>query len=236
MSDLLFQYISENLKSASRSLFVGESFGKGKSYDRYPFLQLEEPVKAPAISLVEALAGRKSTREFSENNMSLSQLSDWLFYSSKHTNSPHGMSTPFPSGGGLYPVENYILVLNVEGLGRGIYHYDSYRHGLRGLPHPLCENEKISRVFKYSGDQPDAILCMTMLKHRNFPKYGYRGYLLSLLEAGHRMQNLHLVASVYDLGCCSLGAGDFTEVNDLLAVDGVNEHYVYATTVGLKKN
>lgn len=235
MSDLLFQYISENLNYPSRFLFLGDDLAGGKTYDRYPLVSLKTPSNVLGISLVDALSNRKSIREFDERSMSLDQLSQWLFYSARQVNSQGTRSAPFPSGGALYPIDNYVLSIAIDGLERGVYHYDSYSHGLRKLPQNLYDNDKLSRVFKYTNHRPNGILCMTMSKHRNFPKYGLRGYLLSLLEAGHRMQNLQLVASASDLGCCSLGAADFDEVNRLLAVDGVNEHYIYSTTVGLKK-
>ncbi|MDF5808502.1 hypothetical protein P4123_14470 [Pseudomonas aeruginosa] len=38
-----------------------------------------------------------------------------------------------PSGGSLHPVEVYPIVLNVDGIERGIYHYSVRRHGLERL-------------------------------------------------------------------------------------------------------
>jgi putative peptide maturation dehydrogenase len=39
-----------------------------------------------------------------------------------------------PSGGGLHPVEAYLLVRNVEGLAPGLYHYHATTHALEPLP------------------------------------------------------------------------------------------------------
>jgi putative peptide maturation dehydrogenase len=39
-----------------------------------------------------------------------------------------------PSGGGLHPVEAYLLLRNVEGLAPGLYHYHATTHALEPLP------------------------------------------------------------------------------------------------------
>ena len=41
-----------------------------------------------------------------------------------------------PSGGGLHPVEAYLVVQHVEGIAPGLYHYDARAHALSALPAP----------------------------------------------------------------------------------------------------
>jgi len=41
-----------------------------------------------------------------------------------------------PSGGGLHPVECYLVVQNVEGIAPGLYHYHAVDHALEPLPFP----------------------------------------------------------------------------------------------------
>ena len=41
-----------------------------------------------------------------------------------------------PSGGGLHPVEAYLVVQHVEGVAPGLYHYQAREHALEPLPAP----------------------------------------------------------------------------------------------------
>lgn len=41
-----------------------------------------------------------------------------------------------PSGGGLHPIECYLIVQNVEGVPLGLYHYQAVEHALEPLPLP----------------------------------------------------------------------------------------------------
>jgi putative peptide maturation dehydrogenase len=41
-----------------------------------------------------------------------------------------------PSGGGLHPIECYLVVQNVEGVAPGLYHYQAVEHALESLPLP----------------------------------------------------------------------------------------------------
>ena len=41
-----------------------------------------------------------------------------------------------PSGGGLHPIECYLVVQNVEGVAPGLYHYHAVEHALEPLPLP----------------------------------------------------------------------------------------------------
>src|SRR5262249_51908214 len=42
-----------------------------------------------------------------------------------------------PSGGALHPIEAYVVVQNVEGLRRGVYHYNAKTHELERIRGPL---------------------------------------------------------------------------------------------------
>jgi len=55
------------------------------------------------------------------------------------------------------------------------------------------------------------------------------------MEAGHRGQNIFLVAAAMGVGCCPIGAPLYEEMNKALILDGVSAHYVYGLAVGLAK-
>ena len=55
------------------------------------------------------------------------------------------------------------------------------------------------------------------------------------IDCGHVAQNLHMMATAYDLGsCCLMGFVD-DELNKLLELDGIIEHSMYMITVGFQR-
>lgn len=231
MSEPFFRFIRENLKSVSNQLY-----GEAAHEKFYPDAIYEELETGPRvdISLVDALRRRKSTRSFSSNEIKKESLSTVLKHAiSKDPASEGSFHHTFPSGGGFYPIETYILISRVEGMKPGLYHYSSDRHALGFIKE--CElslrqvNELVGGAFT---DMPQTLVMMTMVKSRCIHKYGARIYPLTLMEAGHRAQNLQLCAVAAGLGSCVLGGGTYDPVNELLEVDGMNEHYIYSVAIG----
>jgi len=68
-----------------------------------------------------------------------------------------------PSGGGLHPVEAYLLVRNVEGLAPGLYHYHAITHALEPLPFDAADQRKAS------GGEP-----LSRLRERGWGEGGQR--------------------------------------------------------------
>jgi putative peptide maturation dehydrogenase len=124
-----------------------------------------------------------------------------------------------PSGGALHPVEAYPLVLSVEGLEPGIYHYGVERHELELLT-PMSEDEARSAARSFVAGQTyfDGACFLVVLAARfarSFWKYRHheRAYAVLLLDAGHLGQTFALV-------CAELGLGTFfTAAVNSLAID-----------------
>lgn len=231
MSEPFFRFIRENLKSVSNQLY-GEVTHE-KHYPDATYEELENKSQVD-ISLVDALRRRKSTRNFTLNELRKEDLSAVLKYAiSKDVASEGSFQYTFPSGGGFYPIETYILISRVEGMEPGLYHYSSVGHALGFIKD--CQlslrqlNELVGGAFT---ETPQILLMMTMVKSRCIHKYGARIYPLTLIEAGHRAQNLQLCAAAVGLGSCVLGGGTYDPVNELLEVDGMNEHYIYSVAIG----
>jgi SagB-type dehydrogenase family enzyme len=138
-----------------------------------------------------------------------------------------------PSGGALYPIEMFLMVLTVEGLAAGIYHYDSPRHILS-----LVSSEAPLNVIQAStalGDLARGASCciaLVAVLPRIKVKYGERGYRFALLEAGHIAQNLLLGAEMLDLNAIPLGGYLDDHINDALRLDGCDEVAIYLLLVG----
>ena len=104
-----------------------------KEYPGAPVIALPAPaLSAAGLPTEQAIAGRRSTRDFSGRPLPLAELSRVLFLSSGIATDQWGQKhRTAPSSGALYPIELYPVVHNVAGLERGVYHYGIERHELR---------------------------------------------------------------------------------------------------------
>lgn len=117
-----------------------------------------------------------------------------------------------PSGGALHPIEVYPVVLRVEGLEPGIYHYDVEHHALRCLGRRSREALqelaiRSSRNQLYVGEA-HALFILTARWRRNFWKYRHssRTYSVILKDVGHLSQTFYLAAAELGLGAFYTGA------------------------------
>ena len=110
-----------------------------------------------------------------------------------------------PSGGGLHPVEAYLIVQNVEGLAPGLYHYHAVAHALEALPDPpvpLAEFAMHAVAEQHWFANAHAMVVLAPRYDRSFWKYRShaKGYRAIVLEAGHLSQTLYLAATEAGLG------------------------------------
>ncbi|MET0553030.1 MAG: SagB/ThcOx family dehydrogenase [Vicinamibacteria bacterium] len=201
---------------------------------------LPAPAPTTARGLEEIILGRRSTRDFGGGPLRLDQLSRLLGGSYGIVDRKPLDRTgrvqplrPVPSGGALYPLEIYPLVVAGQDLEPGVYHYDVPGHGLE-LLRPRAD---VAAFLEEIG-VPDnvrgfaAVFVLTAVFERTLFKYSDRGYRFVLLDAGHVAQNLCLLASACGLGAVCLGGFYDDEVNALVGADGVDESAVYMVAVG----
>ncbi len=141
-----------------------------------------------------------------------------------------------PSGGSLHPLEAYVVVLKVEGVAPGIYHYDAIGRRLQ----ELRKGATAAEVQKFLAGQwwfRDAafVVFLTAVFARTQWKYDYaRAYRAILLEAGHLCQTFCLTATWLDLApFCTVALAD-TAIEKALKLDGISESVIYAMGAGAK--
>ena len=179
---------------------------------------------------LSAIVERRSCRQYSGTALKLEDLSELLFYSLGISGEYRRCS---PSAGGLYPLELYVVSINVDGLASGLFHYDVRSHSLSGLGEGDFRPQITSSVFiKEAVKDAGAVMILTGVFGRSKIKYGERAYRFVLLEAGHAMQNICLASTVIGLGTCPIGGFIDDHVNDLLDIDGIEEAALYLVTVG----
>jgi putative peptide maturation dehydrogenase len=140
-----------------------------------------------------------------------------------------GIKRTSPSGGGLHPIEVYPLVVNVEGLPSGLYHYNVENHRLDTIS-KLSEEEARSRIRLYTAGQSyfqtaAVVFIMTARFYRNFWKYRQhpKAYSVVLMDAAHLSQSFYLVCTELGLGPFVTAAVNNRNIDEHLGCDGITE-------------
>jgi SagB-type dehydrogenase family enzyme len=203
-----------------------------------PILPLPAPL-AMQMPLGEAIRGRLSCRTFLHADVRLDELATILHAAygvigRTELGRTEFIERPVPSGGGLYPLEVYLLVRAVDGLEPGIHHYVPLHHGVElvregALPQRLVKYLFLGQPYAASAG---AVLLISAVPMRSLWKYGDRGYRYLLLEAGHVAENVNLAAVALELGTCNLGGFFDDEVAALLRMDIEEEIVLYAVAIG----
>lgn len=205
-----------------------------KRYPAAPRVPLGPPEAPLELRLGEALAARRSARHFGKEPMSKGFLSTCLGLGCGVTDARHvPPRRSSPSAGALYPVEVYPLVLHVDGVERGLYHYDPLAHELERVRAGTGPEELWPILCQgLWGVRPALALFLTARLPRVQKKYGERGYRFALLECGHTAQSFNLIATAARLSVISLGGFVDDEMNRFLGIDGRDEVGLYAVLMG----
>jgi putative peptide maturation dehydrogenase len=206
---------------------------------------LELPAVARDGQLYEVLRRRKTTRAFDvETALPLADLAAVLFHVFGYTGSAElgagelGLRRTSPSGGALHPVEAYPLVINVETVEPGLYHYSGFDHALE-LVEPLAHDHAAALALRLVCGQTyfDGVHALVLLtgrferafwKYRNQPK----ALVAVWMDAAHLSQTLYLVATELGLGAFVTLAINDADADELLGLDGIGEGTLAACGVG----
>ena len=185
---------------------------------KQPFILLPEPRKNSDISVEEAIASRRTRRDFAPPGLTLADLGQLLWAAQGITGSD-GFLRAAPSGGALYPLDVYALIgrEGVQGLEAGLYHYLPRRHGLakttgEDLRQPLSR----ACLQQMWMTHAPVSLVVTAEYERIEKKYGARGQRYALMEAGHASQNIFLQAEALGLAAGIVGAFEDSQVSSVL--------------------
>lgn len=208
-----------------------------KTYPRFKSIALNGRVGL-GNGLGTLMGERQSIRKFSNFPISEEELSYLLLSSCGligNEGSLDNSRRPYPSAGARYPLEVYPLVLNCEGIKRGLYHYNVKEHSLE----ILLQKDLSSWFFNVTGEerwlmQSAVVLIITGVLDRTRIKYGDRGYRYILIETGHLGQNISLLATELGLGSCALGGFIDAEVDRLLDINFTKETTLYLIAIGKK--
>lgn len=209
--------------------------------------------KAPQVKLPALEAGgefervlhtRRTSRKFSKSPVSLAQLSRLLgnSFGVQWWLDLKGMGRvalkTSPSGGSRHPIEAYVVALRVDGLPRGLYHYDSAAHRLA----LLRKGSSAKEVTRHLNGQwwfggAAAVVYMTAVFARTQWKYPTsRAYRVILADAAHACSTFCLTATSQDLApFCTMALAD-SDIEKSLGIDGISESIMYVAGVGVPQN
>jgi SagB-type dehydrogenase family enzyme len=236
MEKTKYQYLetSDQVKKLPQPPLEIPPFESGK------IISLPNPknTKTNSVDVKEAISRRVSVRAYSEEPLSLEELSYvlWCTQGVKEVTNRPATQRTVPSAGARHCFEAYVLVNNVKGLTPGLYRYLSIEHTLQ----EVNTDEDIATVVTQAClDQRFMLkaamaLILTAVRYRMMWRYTERGYRYMHLDAGHVIQNLYLCAETINSGACAIAAFDDDKLNEALGVDGVEQFAVYVGLLGKK--
>ncbi len=177
------------------------------------------------MSVEEALARRRSIREFIPQKLTERELSQ-LLWAAQGITHPDGLRTA-PSAGALYPLELYVATAS------GFYHYEPRGHRLVQLSdRDLRASVRRAALDQEAITQAPAVFVIAAVYERTSRKYGAtRTPRYVHMEAGHAAENLLLEAVALGLGGVPIGAFDDDALQNVLALDA-NCRPLYLIPVG----
>lgn len=204
-----------------------------KRFDNLPLIKLPPPLKV-SMSLDDVINKRISAENFNGGSVTFEQISTILQKSYGLVERPEGPRRPIPSGGALYPLDLFIIVNNVEGLKKGIYHFDPHRRGVVKLQNfsekefgEILLQEENVKNFSF------AVVVSASFWRSRF-KYGHRSYRFTFIEAGHVMQNMIMLSTAQNIKSRPYGGFIDDELMNMIGIyNGVDDAPLYILVAGV---
>lgn len=196
-------------------------------------------IETRTIGLRESIENRRSIRKYSQECLTIQELS-YLLWCTQGVKDvvPHTATFRIvPSAGARHALETYLLVNNIKDMQCGIYRFLAIEHKLVEIYIKSDISDKITQAcLGQSFVKESAVTFIwTSVPYRMTWRYGERGYRYMYLDAGHVCQNLYLSADSIDCGVCAIAAFSDDDMNRLLGIDGKDQFVIYLAAVG-KKN
>ncbi|MDK2584518.1 SagB family peptide dehydrogenase [Romboutsia sedimentorum] len=206
-------------------------------------IELVKPKNIKA-SLGATIKLRRSVRNYVNNKLSMQELSNILYYAQGVSaqmnldNNGYGNDNiklkNNPSAGGLYPINLYMYLSNVEEIEDGFYLYYPYSHSIKPINLNVSDlnQDNFAELVNIATENINVFFIYVYNLHMNSRKYGDAGMNYALIEAGEIAQNVQLTATAIGYGSCDIGGYEKQYLEKLLKIDGITNHVVHMTIVG----
>ena len=202
--------------------------------------------RAPIGALIRS---RRSVRRYSGKPVPLEHLSTILFHCggiSGQTPVQGASKTVFlgdepqidlrvaASGGALYPIDLFLLVMKVQNLPIGVYRYLPKLHALKpaGDASDIPDPKMVAQFFPIELDKAGFLIGYVYNLFENARKYGEMALGFAMIEAGSIAAHVHLLCTALGLGSCDVGSFSKRRFEHLFDADGISRHVIHMTVVG----
>ena len=226
-------------QSPARFAEHSETYGEAPAvfYSHHaPQQRVELPVRGRPSEFTDLLLRRHTTRLFDTScaldAQSLNDILRYVYGAQAYARlSPDlvALRKTSPSGGALHPVEIYPLVLKVEGIPSGLYHYNCADHALDRVAE-YAEAEARVQVERFSAGQTffasaHVVFLYAARFRRNFWKYPdhQKAYKVLLMDMAHLSQTLYLMAADLGLGAFFTAACNESDIENSLGLDPLEQ-------------
>lgn len=184
-------------------------------------IHLPSPSQKGGMPLAEAIARRRSIRDFTPQPISQLQLSQILWAAQGITDA-WGRYRTVPSAGATYPLEIFVVcgTNGVDEIDAGIYRYNMDSHS---LTLHYGGDIRLALAGAARGEEGiyeapvDIVICAIF--ERTTLSYGSRGERYVHMEVGHAGQNIYLQAAALGLATFAVGAFNDEQVREVLQLD-----------------
>jgi len=199
-----------------------------------------QQIKFPSMDLRQAIEERETRRSYSEESLTLEELSYllWMTQGVKAVSDRPATKRTVPSAGSRHAFETWLLINRVQGLEPGLYRFIAISHQLVHLPAAEDIRQKLTDACghqKHVFNSAVAFFWVAVVERMTW-RYPARGYRYLFLDAGHVCQNLYLAAEQIGCGVCAIGAYDDDLVNQALQIDGSDLFTIYIASLGRRAN
>jgi SagB-type dehydrogenase family enzyme len=195
-------------------------------------IKLPPPRYKGEVSLEEAIFKRRSVRHYKDEPVSLDAVSQLLWAGAGQTvDAVTGPTRSYPSAGGIYPLQIYVVAGKIEGLRSGLYQYEWQGHTLllikEGDMRPQLSQACLGQ--KAVAQAPVSIVLAADYP-RTSGRYGKRGESRYVpMDTGAAGENISLQAEALGLGTVIAGAFSDENVKEVLDIE---ETPLYVMPVG----
>ena len=200
----------------------------------------EEILKSKNI--FECIKERRSVRLYSEEKLTLEELSYLLWATQGINNSKnHPNLRTVPCSGATHSFETYLFIMNVDGINKGIYRYLPIGHKLVFMFELENIDEKVDIMtldqpfVPHFANKSAVLFAWSTIPYRSEWKFDITAHKKILIDVGHVCQNLYLASESIEAGACAIGIYDQKMIDDILNIDGEDEFVVYLAAVGKKR-
>ncbi|MBN1436423.1 MAG: SagB/ThcOx family dehydrogenase, partial [Sedimentisphaerales bacterium] len=186
-------------------------------------INFPEPMLESEMSVAEAIAARRSQRQFVDERLSVETVGQLCWAAQGITDERNGYRAA-PSAGALYPITIYVVDRD------GVYEYEPGEHRLRWVAGGDMRVElRAAAHNQMSVGTAPMCMVMAMDVDKMAARYADHAERYCLLEMGHIAQNVLLQATDLGLAGVPIGALDEDDVAEILDLrEGLRPVYMLA--------